>query len=157
LTPYYKEDVLFSSQNLEEPNEDGVSILFYLQKIYPGFSPSPKIDISCVFYLFLISIKTDLVSRKCMNPEDEWKNFLERVDRKTEEEVREDETLEDELRLWASYRGQTLTRTGILLHPSMPALCVMLSGPVSKIVVSSCLNSKRDDVLSKSFGASGFS
>ncbi|KAK1611629.1 hypothetical protein QYE76_035302 [Lolium multiflorum] len=77
LTPYYKEDVLFSSQNLEESNEDGVSILFYLQKIYP----------------------------------DEWKNFLERVDRKTEEEVREDETLEDELRLWASYRGQTLTRT----------------------------------------------
>jgi callose synthase len=36
LTPYYKEDVLFSSQALEEPNEDGVSILFYLQKIYPG-------------------------------------------------------------------------------------------------------------------------
>ncbi|KAK8456255.1 hypothetical protein SEVIR_4G300600v4 [Setaria viridis] len=77
LTPYYKEDVLFSSQNLEEPNEDGVSILFYLQKIYP----------------------------------DEWKNFLERVDRKSEEELREDEELEEELRLWASYRGQTLTRT----------------------------------------------
>ena len=37
LTPYYKEDVLFSLQNLEEPNEDGVSILFYLQKIYPGY------------------------------------------------------------------------------------------------------------------------
>lgn len=36
FTPYYKEDVLFSSHNLEEPNEDGVSILFYLQKIYPG-------------------------------------------------------------------------------------------------------------------------
>jgi len=35
LTPYYKEDVLFSLQNLEERNEDGVSILFYLQKIYP--------------------------------------------------------------------------------------------------------------------------
>uniref|UniRef100_A0A0E0HVU3 1,3-beta-glucan synthase n=1 Tax=Oryza nivara TaxID=4536 RepID=A0A0E0HVU3_ORYNI len=77
LTPYYKEDVLFSSHNLEEPNEDGVSILFYLQKIYP----------------------------------DEWKNFLDRVDRKSEEELREDETLEEELRLWASYRGQTLTRT----------------------------------------------
>ncbi|GJM97378.1 hypothetical protein PR202_ga14300 [Eleusine coracana subsp. coracana] len=77
LTPYYKEDVLFSLHNLEEPNEDGVSILFYLQKIYP----------------------------------DEWKNFLERVERKTEEELREDEELEEELRLWASYRGQTLTRT----------------------------------------------
>ena len=68
-----------------------------------------------------------------MFEKDEWKNFLERVDRKTEEEVREDETLEDELRLWASYRGQTLTRTGILLHPiRMPALCVMLSGSVLK-------------------------
>lgn len=76
LTPYYKEDVLFSSHNLEEANEDGVSIFFYLRKIYP----------------------------------DEWKNFLERVDCKTEE-VREDVTLKDELRLWASYRGQTLTRT----------------------------------------------
>ncbi|CAD6335282.1 unnamed protein product [Miscanthus lutarioriparius] len=77
LTPYYKEDVLFSLQNLEEPNEDGVSILFYLQKIYP----------------------------------DEWKNFLERVGCKNEEELREDEELEEKLRLWASYRGQTLTRT----------------------------------------------
>ncbi|GJM87531.1 hypothetical protein PR202_ga03495 [Eleusine coracana subsp. coracana] len=79
LTPYYKEDVLFSSQALEEQNEDGVSILFYLQKIYP----------------------------------DEWKNFLERVDCKNEEELRfrETEQTEEELRLWASYRGQTLTRT----------------------------------------------
>uniref|UniRef100_A0A0E0K7D1 1,3-beta-glucan synthase n=1 Tax=Oryza punctata TaxID=4537 RepID=A0A0E0K7D1_ORYPU len=77
LTPYYKEDVLFSSQALEDQNEDGVSILFYLQKIYP----------------------------------DEWKHFLQRVDCKTEEELRETEQLEDELRLWASYRGQTLTRT----------------------------------------------
>ncbi|KAK8463631.1 hypothetical protein SEVIR_1G386100v4 [Setaria viridis] len=77
LTPYYKEDVLFSSHALEEPNEDGVSILFYLQKIYP----------------------------------DEWNNFLQRVDCKNEEELRETEQSEEELRLWASYRGQTLTRT----------------------------------------------
>ncbi|TVU27587.1 hypothetical protein EJB05_19078 [Eragrostis curvula] len=77
LTPYYKEDVLFSTQALEEQNEDGVSILFYLQKIYP----------------------------------DEWKNFLERVQCKNEEELRETEQTEEELRLWASYRGQTLTRT----------------------------------------------
>lgn len=37
LTPYYDESVLFSIDELEEPNEDGVSILFYLQKIFPGF------------------------------------------------------------------------------------------------------------------------
>ncbi|CAM8969696.1 unnamed protein product [Rhodiola kirilowii] len=77
LTPYYTEDVLFSIDALEKPNEDGVSILFYLQKIYP----------------------------------DEWTNFLERVKCENEEELRLNPDLEDELRLWASYRGQTLTKT----------------------------------------------
>ncbi|KAE8718759.1 Callose synthase 4 [Hibiscus syriacus] len=77
LTPYYTEEVLFSLQELEEENEDGVSIRFYLQKIYP----------------------------------DEWNNFLERVEKKSEEQLKESPDLEEELRLWASYRGQTLTRT----------------------------------------------
>ncbi|XP_044492821.1 callose synthase 7-like [Mangifera indica] len=35
LTPYYKEDVLYSVDELNRENEDGISILFYLQKIYP--------------------------------------------------------------------------------------------------------------------------
>ncbi|KAL6144211.1 hypothetical protein ACLB2K_054906 [Fragaria x ananassa] len=35
LTPYYKEDVLYSDDELNKENEDGISILFYLQKIYP--------------------------------------------------------------------------------------------------------------------------
>lgn len=43
---------------------------------------------------------------------DEWKNFLERVNCSTEEELRGVAELEEELRLWASYRGQTLTKTG---------------------------------------------
>ncbi|KAL0435479.1 UNVERIFIED_CONTAM: Callose synthase 3 [Sesamum radiatum] len=77
LTPYYTEEVLFSLPELEVPNEDGVSILFYLQKIFP----------------------------------DEWNNFLERVDCSNEEELRGSDELEEQLRLWASYRGQTLTRT----------------------------------------------
>ncbi|XP_077231016.1 callose synthase 3-like [Tasmannia lanceolata] len=77
LTPYYTEEVVFSLSDLEEQNEDGVSILFYLQKIYP----------------------------------DEWTNFLERMKCKTEDELRAREDLEDKLRLWASYRGQTLSRT----------------------------------------------
>lgn len=38
LTPYYTEEVLFSLQDLDSHNEDGVSILFYLQKIFPGSS-----------------------------------------------------------------------------------------------------------------------
>ncbi|GMY16153.1 callose synthase 3 isoform X2 [Fagus crenata] len=76
LTPYYTEEVLFSLRDLEVPNEDGVSILFYLQKIFP----------------------------------DEWTNFLERVNT-SEEELKASDESEEELRLWASFRGQTLTRT----------------------------------------------
>ncbi|KAK6162846.1 hypothetical protein DH2020_002687 [Rehmannia glutinosa] len=77
LTPYYDEEVLFSIDLLEKPNEDGVSILFYLQKIFP----------------------------------DEWENFLERVGCSSEEDLKGNVKLEEELRLWASYRGQTLTKT----------------------------------------------
>ncbi|GLJ07080.1 hypothetical protein SUGI_0057310 [Cryptomeria japonica] len=76
MTPYYKEEVLFSPTELEKENEDGVSIIFYLQKIYP----------------------------------DEWKNFLERMECKPEVILTDPEKLL-ELRHWASYRGQTLTRT----------------------------------------------
>ncbi|XVE83628.1 hypothetical protein DITRI_Ditri16bG0102300 [Diplodiscus trichospermus] len=35
LTPYYKEHVLYSHDELNKENEDGISTLFYLQKIYP--------------------------------------------------------------------------------------------------------------------------
>ncbi|KAJ8749374.1 hypothetical protein K2173_018863 [Erythroxylum novogranatense] len=34
LTPYYKEDVLYSDEELNKENEDGISILFYLKTIY---------------------------------------------------------------------------------------------------------------------------
>ncbi|RDY12785.1 putative callose synthase 6, partial [Mucuna pruriens] len=36
LTPYFKEDVLYSGEDLNKENEDGISILFYLTKIYLG-------------------------------------------------------------------------------------------------------------------------
>ncbi|KAL5576750.1 hypothetical protein UlMin_018449 [Ulmus minor] len=78
LTPYYDEDVMYRLNSLREENEDGISTLFYLQKIY----------------------------------DDEWKNFLERMRR---EGMKDDDDVWDEkvreLRLWASYRGQTLSRT----------------------------------------------
>ncbi|CAH9104298.1 unnamed protein product [Cuscuta epithymum] len=35
LTPYYKEEVKYSMDELNKENEDGISTLFYLQKIYP--------------------------------------------------------------------------------------------------------------------------
>ncbi|KAJ0084888.1 hypothetical protein Patl1_29900 [Pistacia atlantica] len=80
LTPYYSEEVLFCLRELESPNEDGVSILFYLQKIFP----------------------------------DEWNNFLERVKCLSKEELRGSDELEEEFRVWASYRGQTLARTDLM-------------------------------------------
>lgn len=36
FTPYYSETVLYSSSELQKENEDGISTLFYLQKIFPG-------------------------------------------------------------------------------------------------------------------------
>ncbi|KAI4342985.1 hypothetical protein MLD38_027541 [Melastoma candidum] len=78
LTPYYDEEVLYGKEGLRSENEDGISTLFYLQKIY----------------------------------EDEWKNFLERMRREGMENENELWTTRArELRLWASYRGQTLSRT----------------------------------------------
>lgn len=38
FTPYYEEDVMYDMEKLYKENEDGISILFYLQKIYPGIS-----------------------------------------------------------------------------------------------------------------------
>ncbi|XWS47846.1 hypothetical protein CRYUN_Cryun13aG0020200 [Craigia yunnanensis] len=35
FTPYYSETVLYSSKDLRDENEDGISTLFYLQKIFP--------------------------------------------------------------------------------------------------------------------------
>ncbi|EEF44433.1 callose synthase 12 [Ricinus communis] len=78
LTPYYNEEVLYSREQLRTENEDGISILYYLQTIY----------------------------------DDEWKNFIERIRREGMVKDHElwTERLRD-LRLWASYRGQTLART----------------------------------------------
>uniref|UniRef100_A0A1D1XI91 1,3-beta-glucan synthase n=1 Tax=Anthurium amnicola TaxID=1678845 RepID=A0A1D1XI91_9ARAE len=78
LTPYYSEEVLYSREQLRTENEDGISILFYLQKIY----------------------------------DDEWENFMERMHREglTNDDELWEQRLRD-LRLWASHRGQTLTRT----------------------------------------------
>ncbi|CAM8948985.1 unnamed protein product [Rhodiola kirilowii] len=78
LTPYYNEDVIYSKKQLSSENEDGISLLYYLQTNY----------------------------------EDEWKNFVERMSREGIVQDSELWTLKlIDLRLWASYRGQTLART----------------------------------------------
>ncbi|GLT29454.1 hypothetical protein SLA2020_043220 [Shorea laevis] len=77
LTPYYDEDVLYGKE-IQNENEDGISTLFYLQKIY----------------------------------EDEWRNFMERMRREGLKEEDDIWTMKfRDLQLWASYRGQTLSRT----------------------------------------------
>ncbi|XP_065866870.1 callose synthase 5-like [Euphorbia lathyris] len=77
MTPYYSEETVYSKSDLEMDNEDGVSIIFYLQKIYP----------------------------------DEWTNFMERLNCKTDSELWGNEENILQIRHWASLRGQTLCRT----------------------------------------------
>lgn len=78
LTPYYNEEVLYNKEQLRTENEDGISILYYLQTIY----------------------------------DDEWQNFKERMRREGAMDDKELWTTKlRDLRLWASHRGQTLTRT----------------------------------------------
>jgi callose synthase len=48
-------------------------------------------------------------------PPDEWENFLERIGRAEstgDADLQENSGDSLELRFWASYRGQTLARTG---------------------------------------------
>jgi hypothetical protein len=82
--------------------------------------------------------------------------------------------LEDELRLWASYRGQTLTRTGtpfassvigailpwqnIFLFELGKHYCAwFLFAILSALIIFAQFYSKRHDVLQTSLGASVFS
>jgi callose synthase len=39
MTPYYSDETVYSRNDLDLENEDGVSIIFYLQKIFPGSFP----------------------------------------------------------------------------------------------------------------------
>ncbi|KAK6946569.1 1,3-beta-glucan synthase subunit FKS1-like, domain-1 [Dillenia turbinata] len=75
LTPHYMEEVNFSKEELHL-SQQAVSILFYMQRIYP----------------------------------DEWKHFLERMGCGNSEGLYTEGKVED-LRNWASFRGQTLSRT----------------------------------------------
>ncbi|CAI5535516.1 unnamed protein product [Closterium sp. Naga37s-1] len=84
MTPYYNESVMYSPDELRWPNEDGISLLYYLQNIFP----------------------------------DEWKNLEERLGVRGREVWEFDDGAE--VCRWASYRGQTLTRTvrGIMYYHS---------------------------------------
>ncbi|CAA7398033.1 unnamed protein product [Spirodela intermedia] len=47
LTPYYSEETVYSKNDLELENEDGVSIIFYLQKIFPDEWNNFKERLNC--------------------------------------------------------------------------------------------------------------
>nr|POE82802.1 callose synthase 3 [Quercus suber] len=109
LTPYYTEEVLFSLRDLEEPNEDGVSILFYLQKIFPDEWNN---------FLERVDMDNEDNLMKVVHPEELKRSDteLKRSDeseelKRSELELKRSAELEEQLRLWASFRGQTLTRT----------------------------------------------
>lgn len=103
------EDVNFSMEELHSSQRE-VSIIFYMKKIFPGVTTKPafvKISLiytltnlcekyACFFFFFSL---------------DEWKNFLERMDCASLDGLK-DEGKEEDLRKWASFRGQTLSRTG---------------------------------------------
>ncbi|XP_047329980.1 callose synthase 9-like isoform X2 [Impatiens glandulifera] len=111
FTPYYSETVLYSLDELFRKNEDGISVLFYLQKIYP----------------------------------DEWRNFLARIgrdERSTEAELFDTPIDILELRFWASYRGQTLSRTvrGMMYYRK----ALMLQTYLERMSVSDAAMSSKD-------------
>ncbi|GJW18747.1 RNA-directed DNA polymerase, eukaryota, partial [Tanacetum coccineum] len=43
MTPYYSEETLYSKSDLDMENEDGISIMYYLQKIFPEHGLSSEI------------------------------------------------------------------------------------------------------------------
>lgn len=55
FTPYYSETVLYSHSELRDENEDGISILFYLQKIFPGICIYSECSLTLFYWLFSFS------------------------------------------------------------------------------------------------------
>ncbi|GLD94845.1 hypothetical protein PINS_up003470 [Pythium insidiosum] len=94
VTPFYSESVLFSLSELNNPLAN-----------HPVFKKVEEDGKNITILKYLITI----------HPE-EWENFLERVDVSTAEEAQSNYPME--IRLWASYRGQTLARTvqGMMLY-----------------------------------------
>ncbi|XP_031375303.1 LOW QUALITY PROTEIN: callose synthase 5-like, partial [Punica granatum] len=47
MTPYYSEETVYSKNDLEMENEDGISIIYYLQKIFPDEWENFKERLNC--------------------------------------------------------------------------------------------------------------
>ncbi|OWM88549.1 hypothetical protein CDL15_Pgr002316 [Punica granatum] len=77
---------------------------------------------------------------------DEWKNFLERVGYEDTEEYK-DESREEDLRSWASFRGQTLSRTvrGIMYHRESLRLQAFLEQSTDQEIIEGYDSVDRED------------
>lgn len=58
MTPYYSEETVYSKSDLDMENEDGVSIIYYLQKIFPGTTGLYYMHSNCssLYWVGLISL-----------------------------------------------------------------------------------------------------
>lgn len=100
LTPYYHEEVIYSLKDLNTANEDGITTLFYLQRVFPD-------DWNNFKERFGGSKESDEKFVNRMSGKDDPKK--DDAKKKDPEKKRDEVGLE--LCLWASYRGQTLART----------------------------------------------
>ena len=113
MTPYYSEETVYSKTDLELENEDGVSILYYLQKIFPGEWLFYLLQLFCCNFSIGYSYHILKLDIRHFHLTDEWNNFMERINCKKDNEIWENEENILQLRHWVSLRGQTLCRTGI--------------------------------------------
>ena len=105
LTPFHSEDIIYSYSDLEKKTEDGVSVFFYLQTIYPSEWAN-----------FL---------QRCGIPEDSFNTT------RGSNILSADKKHNLEARLWATMRGQTLGRTvdGMMLYEKALRLLLKLEEP----------------------------
>lgn len=78
---------------------------------------------------------------------DQWKNFLERLGSKVKN---------DDIRYWASFRGQTLSRTGNPEHILIRCITILSPWLPHLTPVVYKLSSTGNDVLQKSIETTGF-
>lgn len=50
MTPYYSEETVYAKSDLDMENEDGISIKYYLRKIFPG---SNNLKFTSLVYNFI--------------------------------------------------------------------------------------------------------
>uniref|UniRef100_A0A804LIY5 Uncharacterized protein n=1 Tax=Zea mays TaxID=4577 RepID=A0A804LIY5_MAIZE len=83
FTPYYSEIVLYNMAELQKKNEDGITTLFYLQKIYPDFYLWHDSMPSCRFCgIFLKDvINGDLCEQYPSLPADMQRKIVDQLDR----------------------------------------------------------------------------